>query len=53
MVYVRKGGQLPPLAQPYSGPYKVLEKGPKYFRLEIGCKDTAVMMDLMKPKPPQ
>jgi hypothetical protein len=29
MVYVRKGGQLQPLAQPYSGPYKVLERGPK------------------------
>jgi hypothetical protein len=29
LVYVCKGGQLQPLAQPYSGPYKVLEKGPK------------------------
>jgi len=40
MVYVRKGGQLQPLAQPYSGPYQVLEKGPKYFRLDIGGKST-------------
>ena len=31
LVYVRKGGQLQPLAQPYSGPYKVLERGPKYW----------------------
>ena len=38
LVYLRKGGQLQPLAQPYSGPYKVLEKGPKYFRLDIGSK---------------
>jgi len=30
LVYVRKGGQLQPLAQPYSGPYKVQERGPKY-----------------------
>jgi hypothetical protein len=49
MVYVRKGGQLQPLAQPYSGPYKVLERGPKYFRLDIGGKSTAVTVDRLKP----
>ena len=49
MVYVRKGGQLPPLAQPYNGPYKVMEKGPKFFRLDIGGKDTAVSVDRLKP----
>jgi len=49
LVYVRKGGQLQPLAQPYSGPYKVLEKGPKYFRLDIGGKSTAVTVDRLKP----
>jgi len=49
LVYVRKGGQLQPLAQPYSGPYKVLEKGPKYFRLDIGGRSTAVTVDRLKP----
>jgi len=49
MVYVRKGRQLQPLAQPYSGPYKVLERGPKYFRLDIGGKSTAVTVDRLKP----
>jgi transposase InsO family protein len=49
MVYVRKGGQLQPLAQPYSGPYKVLERGPKYFRLDIGGKSTAATVDRLKP----
>jgi len=49
LVYVRKGGQLQPLVQPYSGPYKVLEKGPKYFHLHIGGKDTAVTVDCLKP----
>jgi len=49
LVYVRKGGQLQPLAQPYSGPYKVLERGPKYFRLGIGGKDTVVTVDCLKP----
>ena len=49
MVYIRKGGQLQPLAQPYSGLYKVLERGPKYFRLDIDGKDTAVSVDCLKP----
>jgi len=49
LVYVRKGGQLQPLVQPYSGPYKVLEKGPKYFRLDMGGKHTAVTVDRLKP----
>ena len=49
MVYVRKGGQLQPLAQPYSSPYKVLERGPKYFRLDIGGKSTADTVDRLKP----
>jgi len=37
-------GDIPKTAitQPYSGPYKVLEKNPKYFRLDIGGKSTAV-----------
>jgi len=49
MVYVRKGGQLQPLAQPYSRPFKVLEKGPTYFRLDICGKSTAVTVDRLKP----
>ena len=50
LVYVRKGGQLQPLAQPYGGPYKVLERGPKYFRLDIGGRSTAVTVDRLKPQ---
>ena len=38
-----------PLAQPYMGPYKVVEKNPKYFRLDIGGKQTAVTVDRLKP----
>jgi hypothetical protein len=47
-VYVTKGGQLPQLAQSYRGPHKVLDKGPKYFCLDIGGKDTAVSVDRLK-----
>jgi hypothetical protein len=49
LVYLRKGGQLQPLAQPYSGPYKVMEKGPRYLGLDIGGKHTAVTVDRLKP----
>ncbi len=35
-VYVRRGGALPPLAPLYVGPYEVLERADKYFRLAVG-----------------
>jgi len=49
LVYVRRGGQLPPLAQPYDGPYRVLERDPKFFRLDIGGRQTALSVDRLKP----
>ena len=49
LVYILKGRQLQPLGQPYSGHYKVLEKGPKYFRFDIGGKDTVVTVECLKP----
>jgi len=48
LVYLRKGGQLQPLAQPYRSPYKVpYWRGPKYIRLDIGGKDTAVTITFL------
>jgi len=49
MVYVRKGGQPGPLAPPYSGPYKVISRGPKYFNIDIGGQHQAVTVDRLKP----
>ena len=49
MVYVRKGGQSGPLAPPYSGPYRVISKGPKYFNIDIGGQQQAVTVDRLKP----
>jgi len=49
LVYMRRGGQLPPLVQPYDGPYRVLERDPKFFRLDIGGRQTALSVDRLKP----
>ena len=49
MVYVRKGGQPGPLVPPYSGPYRVVDRTPKYFTIEIGGKQQAVTVDCLKP----
>ena len=44
MVYVRRGAK-GPLAPPYSGPYKVLRKGPKVFHIEVGGVEQIVTVD--------
>jgi len=49
MVYVKKGGQLAPLVPPYDGPYRVIEKGPKFFKVDIGGKEVSVTVDRLKP----
>ncbi len=41
-VYVRRGGNLPPLAPLYAGPYAVLEQGEKVFRLQVGDRKETV-----------
>jgi hypothetical protein len=48
-VYVRRGGTLPPLAPLYVGPYEVLERSDKYFRLAVGGREETVSIDRLKP----
>ena len=48
MVYVRKGAK-GPLAPPYSGPYKILRKGPKVFHIEVGGVEQIVTVNRLKP----
>jgi hypothetical protein len=48
-VYVRRGGALPPLAPLYVGPYKVLERADKFFRLAVGGSEETVSIDRMEP----
>ena len=45
MVYIRRGGQLPPITPPYDGPYQVLEKGPKYIKLKLGDREANLSVD--------
>jgi hypothetical protein len=48
-VYVLKGGSLPSLAQRYSGPFVVLERNAKTFRLAVGSREEVVSVDRLKP----
>ena len=48
-VYVQRGGVGPPLADNYAGPYLVLEKGPKVFKLQLGMWQEVITRDRLKP----
>ena len=48
-VYVQRRGVGPPLADNYTGPYLVLEKGPKVFKLQLGERIEVLSRDWLKP----
>ena len=48
-VYVQRGSPVPPLTTIYQGPYKVKERGPKYFMVEVGGRMEAVTVDHFEP----
>ena len=35
-VYIRRDGRSTPLQPPYDGPFRVLDRGPKTFKLQLG-----------------
>ena len=49
MVYVKRGEALKPLSGRYSGPYHVLERTNKVFKLKIGDRVETVSRDRLKP----
>ena len=49
MVFVRRDGQRPPLSVKYDGPYQVVERQDKWFRLQLGAKTDTVAIDRLKP----
>lgn len=48
-VFVRVDAVQPPLKAPYEGPYEVLERTEKYFKLRWKGKPTNISMDRLKP----
>ena len=49
-VFIRKvGAPGPPLSPLYKGPYKVVARGPKFFKLELGDRQETVTVDRLKP----
>ena len=49
MVLVRKDGHVPPLAPLYEGPYKVISRSLKTFRLQVGERTDVVSVQRLKP----
>ena len=47
--FVREDAVIPTLAPFYHGPYLVVERQSKYFRLQIGSKQDVVSVDCLKP----
>ena len=35
--------------RPYDGPFRVLEKGEKFFRVRVGAKEQVITVDRLKP----
>ena len=48
-VFVRNDAHRSPLTRPYRGPYPVLERNPKAYRLNIAGKSDWVSIDRLKP----
>ena len=46
---MQRGGVGPPLTDNYAGPYLVLEKGPKVFKLQLGTRKEVITRDQLKP----
>ena len=47
-VYVRRDGKSTPLQPPYDGPYRVLERGPKHFKMQLGSREDVISVDRLK-----
>jgi hypothetical protein len=48
-VFIRDDAVRPPLTQPYKGPYKVLDRANKYFKLQLQNRIDTVNIDRLKP----
>jgi hypothetical protein len=48
LVWVRRGGLVPPLQLLYDGPYAVLRRGPRSFTIRVGSRDEVVAVSRLK-----
>jgi hypothetical protein len=48
LVWVRRGGLVPPLQPLYDGPYAVLHRGPRYFTIRVGSRDEMAAVSHLK-----
>ena len=49
MVFIRRDGHRSPLSACYDGPYRVLAREDKVFRLRLGDREDTVAIDRLKP----
>ena len=49
MVFIRCDGHRTPLSARYDGPYRVLARDDKFFRLQLGDREDTVAIDRFKP----
>jgi hypothetical protein len=48
LIWVRRGGLVPPLQPLYDGPYTVLSRGPRSFTIRVGSRDEMVAVSRLK-----
>ena len=48
-VFVRRDTRKGPLQMPYDGPFEVVERSEKHFKLKLGSQLANVSVDLLKP----
>ncbi len=56
LIWVRRGGLVPPLQPLYDGPYAVLRRGPRSFTIRVGSRDEVVAVSrlrLARPRTPR
>ena len=48
-VFVRVGAHRGPLQSPYQGPFKVIDRQAKFYKLDLGTRQDSVSIDRLKP----
>ena len=49
-IFVRRDMHRKPLQKPYDGPFRVIQPGDKFFKLQVGDREENVSVDRLKPR---